>query len=63
MKQPVPIPRRQLALLLQRESVQPLPEETREAVIEALADLLLEALGREVGEHDGGDLDELEDHR
>lgn len=37
--------RRQLALSLDREVVNRLPEETHQEVITALADLLLEALG------------------
>jgi len=42
---PAPRPsRRQLALQLERESRSALPPATREAVIAALADLLLEAL-------------------
>ena len=39
--------RRKLALLLEHEIRHPLPEETREALVTALADLLLEALGHE----------------
>jgi hypothetical protein len=39
--------RRQLALLLEHEIRHPLPEEVREALVTALADLLLEALGHE----------------
>jgi len=39
-------------------------EETREALLDALADLLLEALGEEVDHHDcePGGADESEDH-
>jgi hypothetical protein len=48
--------RRQLALSLDREVTHPLPEEAHQALVAALADLLLEALGHEPategGEHD-----------
>jgi hypothetical protein len=52
--------RRQLALGLERESPQPLPSDTHEALITALADLLLEALAAEKGDlpPQGGDHDE-----
>jgi hypothetical protein len=63
MKRLAHIPRRQLALALQRESMQPLPEEKHEELVAALADLLLEALGREVSEPNGGDRDEPQDQR
>ena len=39
--------RRQLALLLEHEIRHPFPEVTREALVTALAGLLLEALGHE----------------
>ena len=39
--------RRQLALLLEPEIRHPLPEEAQEALVTALADLLLEVLGHE----------------
>jgi hypothetical protein len=39
--------RRQLALLLEHEIRHPLPEEVQEALVTALADLLLEVLGHE----------------
>lgn len=56
--------RQQLALLLESETTHPLAEETREAVVAALADLLLEALGKEMNEqiNGRGDFDESEDH-
>jgi hypothetical protein len=64
MKRLVHPPRRQLALMLQRDTAHPLPEKTREALVVALADLLLEALGREItAAAEGGDRDESEDHR
>ena len=43
-------PERQLGLSLQREARHQLAEKTREALIPALADLLLEAYGEETGE-------------
>ena len=57
--------RRQLALALERESPLPLPSDIREALIAALARLLLEALAAETGDlaTEGSDHDELEDHR
>jgi hypothetical protein len=39
--------RRQLALFLEHEIRHPLPEEAQEALVTALADLLLEALSHE----------------
>jgi hypothetical protein len=45
MKRTANAARRQLALSLDREIVNQIPEETQQAVIAALADLLLEALG------------------
>jgi hypothetical protein len=42
-----PLSRRQLALRLDREARLGLDEPTREAMLAALADLLLEALGQE----------------
>jgi hypothetical protein len=52
--------RRQLALFLEREAKHPLPEETHQALVTALADLLLEALGREHHESadEGGNCNE-----
>lgn len=55
--------RGQLALPLQRERQYPLPQQKHEELVIALADLLLEALGRKVNEPDGGGRDELEDQR
>ena len=43
MKRPMRVSRNQLVLCLEREERQRLEEETREALISALADLLLEA--------------------
>jgi hypothetical protein len=49
--------------MLQREKTFPLPEKTRDALVVALADLLLEALGREItAAAEGGGRDESEDH-
>jgi hypothetical protein len=64
MKRP-PQARRQLALFLEREIRHPLPEEAHEALVEALADLLLEALRKEATEPatELGERDEPEDHR
>ena len=47
MKRPTRIPRDQLALYLEPPARHPLEVETREALIAALADLLLEAYGAE----------------
>jgi hypothetical protein len=47
MRQPTSTPRTQLALLLEPAPKLPLEAETREALIVALADLLLEACGVE----------------
>jgi hypothetical protein len=44
---PTTTPRNQLALFLEPEKRYPLEKETREALIAALADLLLEAYGAE----------------
>jgi hypothetical protein len=64
MKRLVLPPRRQLTLMLQRDTTHPLPENTHEALVVALADLLLEALGREIAAvAEGGDRDESENHR
>jgi hypothetical protein len=64
MKRRANAARRQLALSLEREAKNQLPEETHQAVVTALADLLLEALGepasRSVTEQ--GDDDESENH-
>lgn len=63
MKRLVHRPRRQMPLMLQRESAPPLPEKTRDALVVALADLLLEALGREITAAAAGrDRDESENH-
>lgn len=62
MKRLIQAPRQQLVLTLQRESMHPLPEEKHEELVAALAALLLEALGKEVNEPDGGHRDELEDN-
>lgn len=54
----------QLALMLQREQQPAWPTDTQQALIAALADLLLEALGsEEAPQPAGGDPDEPEDHR
>lgn len=45
MNRRVTTSRRQLALLLEHETRNPFPEDTQEALVTALADLLLEALG------------------
>ena len=52
--------RRQLALSLDREARHPLPEDAHQALVTALADLLLEALGHAKQEPavKGGDRDE-----
>lgn len=52
--------RRQLALCLDREARHPLPEDAHQALVAALADLLLEALGDENPEsaRERGDRDE-----
>ena len=64
MKRLAHLPRRQLTLMLQRDATHPLPEKTREALVAALADLLLEALGREIAAvAEGGDRDESKNHR
>jgi hypothetical protein len=56
--------RQQLALLLQSERRTVWPADTRSALIAALADLLLEALGRDEAPLPvGGRSDEPEDHR
>jgi hypothetical protein len=57
--------RSQLGLFLEPQVSHQPPEETREALIEALAELLLEAYGDEADDahqRAGGD-DESEDHR
>ena len=58
MKRPTRIPRDQLALYLEPPARHPLEVETREALITALADLLLEAYDgeddKESGEQGGG---------
>jgi hypothetical protein len=50
LTRPIHLPRRQLALALQGEVRLGLDEQTRETLIKALADLLLEALGQELDE-------------
>lgn len=65
MKRPGPGSKRQLPLSLQREVVEPLSAEKHEEIVSILADLLLEALGKEVAlpASNAGDRDESEDHR
>ena len=60
MKRSATAARRQLALSLDREARNPLPEETHQAVVTTLADLLLEALGEPGGKSatEQGDDDE-----
>lgn len=50
MKPPKGGSRRQLALSLEHESKHASPKQTREEVVQTLADLLLEALGAEENE-------------
>ena len=55
---------RQLALFLEPESSHPLMKETQQALVQALAELILEAYGADTGEvlpAPGGD-DEPKDH-
>jgi len=47
MKRPTGVSRKQLALPLDREVAHRTPEYIREELLQALADLLLEALGEE----------------
>lgn len=56
--------RRQLALFLEPETRYPLPEEAQEALVAALAELLLEALGTPFSTLPSvsGEDDEPEDH-
>jgi hypothetical protein len=54
MKRSTRVARNQLVLSLEREEPHPLDEETREAVIAALADLLLEAYGEQVASGNNG---------
>lgn len=64
MKRSATAARRQLALALDREARNPLPEETHQAVVTTLADLLLEALGEVATQsqiEEGAD-DESENH-
>lgn len=65
MKRPIRTLRNQLALYLEPEQRYPLEKETREALIAALADLLLEAYGaeEEIKSDRHGGHDESEDHR
>jgi hypothetical protein len=61
MKLPSRISRRQLALPLAHDMIQPQADESmREALVKALADLLLETIGKEVEEpvKSQGDSDE-----
>jgi len=60
MKQPRSAPRNQLALLLEAEPRHQLEADTREALIAALVDLLLEACGaeEEIQSHTQGGHDE-----
>ncbi len=55
---------RQLTLPMEQEEKTTLSEETREALIAALADLLLEALGEQIVTKASvrGDHDEYQDH-
>jgi len=62
MKQSLKIPRRQLALWLERDDQLQPSEEIREEVTRALADLLLEALGVKAPTNQSGGGDEPEDH-
>jgi hypothetical protein len=64
MKRSATAARRQLALSLDREARNPLPEETHQAVVTTLADLLLEALGevQKQSEIEEGADDESENH-
>ena len=62
MKQSLKVPRRQLALWLDRDDRFQPNEELREEVTSALADLLLEALGVKRPTNQSGGGDEPEDH-
>jgi hypothetical protein len=65
MKRNATAARRQLALSLEREARNPLPEETHQAVVATLADLLLEALGEiptQSQSEEGVEDDESENH-
>lgn len=63
MRQRTNGPVQQLGLCLERQHEYPLAEEIRESVVQALADLLLEAIGTDVsaGQSERGSRDELED--
>jgi hypothetical protein len=61
MKRPTCTPRNQLALFLEPQAGQKLDAETREALITALADLLLEAYGVG-GEADREDQEGCDEH-
>jgi hypothetical protein len=50
MKSPKSVSRRQLMLSLERETKHLSAEHTREEIVQALAELLLEALGEDVDE-------------
>jgi hypothetical protein len=64
MKRLIRTPHRQLALMLRRDTANVVPEKIRAAVVAAVADLLVEALGRVTPTTaKKGDHDESEDHR
>lgn len=50
MKPPKSVSRRQLVLCLERESKHPTAEQTREEIVQTLAEPLLEALGEDMDE-------------
>jgi hypothetical protein len=62
MKQSLKVPRRQLALWLERNDQFQPGQEIREEVTRALAELLLEALGVKAPTNQSGGGDEPEDH-
>jgi hypothetical protein len=64
MKRPGSVSRRQLALGLQCEPKQQPTEYTHEELVQALADLLLQALGEDANQaaSDPGGGDECQDH-
>ena len=64
MRRPGSVSRRQLALELQREPKHQPAEQAREALVQALADLLLQALGEDADQlaSEPGGSDESEDH-
>jgi hypothetical protein len=65
MKPPKSVSRRQLVLCLEGENKHLTAEQTREEIVQALAELLLEALGEEVDESTDaqGGANEPEDHQ